>query len=147
MGGNGSDGLSGGDGGDLLFGEAGDDWLQGDGGADALTGGTGADYFVFMLASDSTAASFDTIADFTPGDGDVIDLSAIDADLATAGDQAFTWAETTPTANALWYSYVENDDGSWEIAWFADVNGDAIADFELHVHQIGLLTIGIDILL
>lgn len=147
QGGNGNDRVSGGSGDDQLAGEDGDDRLQGDEGVDALAGGAGADTFVFLLAGDSAAGDPDTIADFTPDEGDAIDLSAIDANVAIAGDQAFAWAETTPTANALWYSYSENADGSWEVAWFADVDGDAIADFELHVHQVGFLTIGTDILL
>ena len=56
---------------DDLYGGGGDDELYGDGGADTLTGGTGADTFVFA-AGDGT----DTITDFTPEEGDRIDLSA-----------------------------------------------------------------------
>jgi Ca2+-binding RTX toxin-like protein len=56
-----------------LVGGAGDDTLIGLGGKDTLEGGLGADRFVWLAASDGT----DTIRDFTPGDGDVIDLSAL----------------------------------------------------------------------
>ena len=56
---------------DDLYGGGGDDELYGDGGADTLTGGTGADTFVFAAGDGA-----DTITDFTPEEGDRIDLSA-----------------------------------------------------------------------
>jgi Ca2+-binding RTX toxin-like protein len=56
-----------------LVGGAGDDTLIGLGGKDTLEGGPGADRFVWLELADGT----DTIRDFTPGDGDVIDLSAL----------------------------------------------------------------------
>ena len=62
-------------GGDALYGNAGNDTLDGGAGADTLTGGAGADTFVFAAAHGA-----DTITDFTPGEGDRIDLSAF-ADL------------------------------------------------------------------
>ena len=65
------DTLYGGSGNDDLYGDGGDDVLEGGSGADSLTGGTGADTFVFA-AGDGT----DTITDFTPDEGDQIDLSA-----------------------------------------------------------------------
>ena len=80
----GNDLLYGGRGDDLLFGDGGDDALYGDGGndtldggagTDSLTGGAGADTFVFAAGHGA-----DTITDFTPGEGDQIDLSAF-ADL------------------------------------------------------------------
>ena len=65
------DTLYGGGGRDELYGDGGDDELYGDGGADSLTGGTGADTFVFAAGDGA-----DTITDFTPEEGDRIDLSA-----------------------------------------------------------------------
>jgi Ca2+-binding RTX toxin-like protein len=56
-----------------LVGGAGDDTLIGLGGKDTLEGGPGADRFVWLELADGT----DTVRDFTPGDGDVIDLSAL----------------------------------------------------------------------
>ena len=70
-GGSGDDLLYGGGGHDVLQGGADDDTLYGDGGADSLTGGTGADTFVFAAGDGA-----DTITDFTPEEGDRIDLSA-----------------------------------------------------------------------
>ena len=65
------DTLYGGVGNDDLYGDGGDDVLAGDGGADSLTGGAGADTFVFAAADGA-----DAITDFTPEEGDRIDLSA-----------------------------------------------------------------------
>ena len=71
QGGADDDTLYGGGGHDDLYGDGGDDDLYGDGGADSLTGGTGADTFVFAAGDGA-----DTITDFTPEEGDRIDLSA-----------------------------------------------------------------------
>lgn len=76
---HGNDVLSGGDGNDQLVGDwgsdgggsGGDDILDGGAGDDWLRGGDDADTFVFQPGSGN-----DTIADFTPGDGDLIDVSA-----------------------------------------------------------------------
>ena len=79
------DTLYGGTGNDDLYGDGGDDVLAGDGGADTLTGGAGADTFVFAAGDGD-----DTITDFTPEEGDRIDLSAF-ADLG--GFASLTLAE------------------------------------------------------
>lgn len=57
---------------DALLGNAGNDRLDGGAGYDLLTGGAGADSFAF---ADFNRA--DTITDFTPADGDLIDLTAV----------------------------------------------------------------------
>ena len=80
-GGGGDDSLDGGTGGDVLLGGA---------GKDSMTGGSGDDLFVYNSATDSSASMMDIILDFKPGE-DKIDLSRIDADPTTAGDQAFGW--------------------------------------------------------
>ena len=100
FGARGDDHLSGRAGNDRLFGDRGDDMLVGAGGADQLFGGKGLDVmrgggggdsFIFRTLKDSgaTIAGADFIHDFTHGT-DRIDLSAIDADTSTAGNQAFT---------------------------------------------------------
>ncbi|MBT0958603.1 M10 family metallopeptidase C-terminal domain-containing protein [Alphaproteobacteria bacterium KMM 3653] len=81
--------LYGGAGADGLHGDNGDDTLIGGSGADTLTGGAGADTFVFETMQDSPTAG-DVITDFDEGI-DLIDLSAIDADLTQEGDQAFVF--------------------------------------------------------
>lgn len=77
---------------DSLSGSAGSDRLIGDLGADILTGGLGADRFKFNAEAETgiTTTTQDIITDFRRGQGDKIDLSAIDADTALAGDNAFS---------------------------------------------------------
>ncbi|MBD0274831.1 MAG: calcium-binding protein [Acetobacteraceae bacterium] len=88
-GGAGNDTLSGGAGGDILSGGGGSDRLSGGAGADHLFGGAGADTFAFASVADRG----DRVQDFRRAEGDRIDLSAIDADPAAAGDQAFLFAD------------------------------------------------------
>lgn len=78
-----------GDGGnDRIYGGAGNDTLRGDEGADNMWGGAGNDTFFFKRLSDSSQKyGVDTIRDFAKGDK--IDLSAIDANDASTGNQAF----------------------------------------------------------
>lgn len=83
---SGADRLEGGTGNDRLVGGAGADLLIGGTGHDVLKGGAGADVFRYETLHDKG----DTILDFDAAAGDQIDLSAIDADAAQAGDQAFT---------------------------------------------------------
>jgi Ca2+-binding RTX toxin-like protein len=89
---NGPDVLTGGSGDDILQGLGGDDTLNGGPGRDRLEGGPGNDTFVFSALSDTTLSNWDFIADWNPGDR--IDLSAIDADLTTAGVQPFHFGAT-----------------------------------------------------
>ena len=105
----GGDTLIGGDGRDTLNGDAGDDTLNGGQAADALNGGTGADTLIgggggdtltggadadrFVFGAGDVNANLnnvDRITDFQTG-VDEIDLSGIDADAGTSGNQAFTW--------------------------------------------------------
>lgn len=76
----------------ILSGGAGQDLLIGGLGADSLSGGLDADRFKLNSTADSgiTTTSRDSIMDFNPTQGDKIDLSALDANSASAGDNAFT---------------------------------------------------------
>jgi len=78
---------------DTLTGNLGSNVLSGGLGADVLTGGLGADVFRYQSVQDSglAAGSNDRITDFSSLQFDRIDLSAIDANVFAAGDQAFTW--------------------------------------------------------
>jgi serralysin len=89
----GADNLKGYGGADQLLGGDGDDLLQGMIGADLLTGGNGADRFVWNATSDTgvTVATADRITDFNRAQGDLIDLSGVDANILVAGNQAFTF--------------------------------------------------------
>jgi Ca2+-binding RTX toxin-like protein len=130
-GGTGNDRLFGQDGNDTLLGGTGDDRLDGGIGRDVLRGGTGKDVFVFNEVSESAVGSArDVITDFMRGQ-DKIDLSAIDAREATAANDAFTWFGTkafTGAAGQLRF----NDLGA-EVFVQGDVDGDGVADFEIHV--------------
>lgn len=109
---------------DTLAGSDGADTLIGGGGADQLTGGTGADSFVFRTSADSTVAAPDLITDLQ--DGDLIDLSAIDADKHQAGTQHFTLVSAfTGHAGELVVAYDAQDDLT---RIMGDVNGDGRAD-------------------
>ncbi|MCA1491336.1 M10 family metallopeptidase C-terminal domain-containing protein [Ensifer sp. NBAIM29] len=132
-GGSGSDQLTGGSGNDTLRGDAGNDRLYGGTGADKLTGGTEADSFVFRSINDSTVASTgrDTIYDFLPSEGDRIDLSAIDANTSTSGDQAFTFVGTAAFKGKKGeLRYVKTSSDTYI---YGDVNGDKKADFAIHL--------------
>lgn len=98
-GGNGNDTLNGGAGDDVLRGRAnndrlnggdGNDIIVGGGGRDTMTGGEGQDLFAFASVGDSSNrfGARDRITDFTQGE-DRIDLSAIDANRSTEGDDGF----------------------------------------------------------
>lgn len=85
--GSSNDTVKGNDGDDTIYGGSGSDTINGNNGCDTIIGGYGADYltgsngddrFVFLSASDSNAARFDTVSDFRSG-ADRIDLSALGA--------------------------------------------------------------------
>ena len=99
-------------------------------GADSLDGGTGSDVFLFTAASDSTASARDSIVGFTRGQ-DRIDLSLIDANTGTTGNDAFAFIGTgafSGVAGQLRYSTT-----SAGTLIQADTNGDRVADFELMI--------------
>jgi serralysin len=100
FGGGAADQLFGGAGNDQIRGRAGNDLLVGGAGADVLVGGAGADTFRFLSCAESAPGAADRLragdggATFeAPGKGlgDRIDMGAIDANVARAGDQAFAF--------------------------------------------------------
>ena len=106
-----------------IGGSAGADTIVGQGGADVLTGGSGADIFMYnaVLEADDDFPVLEQITDFAPGT-DRIDLSHIDPDAATAGDQAFTFIGSAPFttgaeaqlrfAGGVLYGDIDNDTGA-----------------------------------
>ncbi|WP_234710621.1 M10 family metallopeptidase C-terminal domain-containing protein [Sinorhizobium arboris] len=123
--------LSGGTGDDIIGAGSGNDWIYGGSGADRLVGGMGADRFVFKALSESAGAKVDSILDFVPNEQDRIDLSAIDANTKTSGNQAFSFIGTAAfkgTAGELRYEKLSSD-----TFIYADVNGDRIADLKIHL--------------
>ena len=128
---SGANKLLGMDGNDTLSGGAGADTLTGGRGNDRMAGGAGADTFV--LTADSIYAHShekDRISDFSNGDGDLINLTAIDANTGLDGDQAFVAvAKFSGTAGEMALSY---KGGTTTVQ--LDVNGDGKADYTLKIN-------------
>ncbi|MCK4608581.1 MAG: type I secretion C-terminal target domain-containing protein, partial [Gammaproteobacteria bacterium] len=104
---------------DLLNGGAGNDTLEGNLGTDTLTGGTGAD--VFKLGADVIDDTrVTTITDFSPTEGDTIDVS-----------------EVIPAYNGNYAQYVDViDDGNGNAQLVFDNQGGG--DFSVPSHTITL---------
>lgn len=145
--------IDGGDGRDTIYGGGSNDVIVGGLGADRLSGGAGADLFVFRsiaeVGGSVSRPSGDVIVDFdsgaqpgpvpwTPGSVvDRIDLSMIDANTATAADDAFTLGLRPGGLGQLNIAYGEIQDGLATRAvtyLYADVTGDRAPDFSLTLH-------------
>ena len=129
---NGDDQLNGEEGTDRLFGGEGADTLNGGAGRDIMDGGAGADTFVFGAGDFAglNAQTADRILDFVTEDGDLIDLSALDA-IMGGGDDAFTFiadAEFSGTAGELRYEFFQNT-----TMIYMDVDGDGGADYAIRL--------------
>ena len=140
---------------DVLDGCSGNDRLMGGGGGDQLRGGTGADHFVFLSINDSLTGASDLVLDYSgriamttnsrgrpirgTGEGDKIDLSAIDANINLDGDQSFTLVELgfSGVAGEMFASY---DSTSGRTSLYLDVDGDAVADMTIDFAGQTLLT-------
>lgn len=123
-----------------LRGFAGNDTLTGGAGQDRLAGGTGNDKFVYSAASDSgvTAATWDVITDFAAGDK--IDLSALDANIALSGDQAFAapvvgggFSNTFTAAGALYFDNVAH-------VLYGNTNATSEAEFAIQLAGVNTLS-------
>lgn len=140
VGGSGGDRLAGTNGANRIEGRAGNDTILGMLGPDVLIGNAGLDVIncgaettnnvdtvTYLAAGDSVVgANRDQILNFKPGDR--ISLSAIDANVKVAGNQAFTFNMTTPRANSIWYVK-----SGANLIVKADVNGNTPPDFEILV--------------
>lgn len=122
--------LTGGSGGDTLLGGDGNDRLIGGGEGDLLTGGLGADVFVMTNGSLGGVIETDTIFDLIAGQGDIIDLSDIDANTGLANDQAFTIVSAfSKQAGQLTLTYGSNNITTLRV----DVNGDGKVDYQVKI--------------
>lgn len=132
-GGGGSDRLIGGQGLDNLYGDSGNDYLSGGANSDYLYGGYGADRFVFTDADVNNQDAWnDYVDDFYHSDGDIIDVSGIDA-VDGGADNAFRFIgsnEFSGVAGQLRYektgdaTFVEVDlDGDRHFDYFVEFNG------------------------
>ncbi|MBK6660543.1 MAG: M10 family metallopeptidase C-terminal domain-containing protein [Proteobacteria bacterium] len=131
---DGNDKLLGGNGNDKLLGGNGSDTLTGAGGKDQLTGGAGADLFDFNALTESASATTrDLIRDFLHGT-DHIDLSGIDA-ITGGSNNAFKFIGRSNfghVAGQLHYKLFNESGTSLDHTVVeGDVNGDAVADFQI----------------
>lgn len=137
----GSNKIHGNGGNDRLYGGEGNDTdtLIGGAGRDLLYGSTddGQDIFIFGAVSQTTAGvdTRDRVYNFVSGQDD-LHLSLIDADTSTAGNQAFTFNNRTAKDNAVWF-VVATD----YLVVRGDVDGDAVADFEIQLNGISSLVV------
>lgn len=125
--------LTGNTGVNILNGSDGNDTLTGGTGADNLTGGTGNDIFKYVALTDGG----DTVTDFSKSGAygtDLINVSTIDANNGTSGNQAFAFGDTVATLNGIWFSEV----GGNTVLNF-DTNGNASTiEMTLTIVGIGL---------
>lgn len=131
----GTDTILGGNGDDFINGGNGNDRLSGEAGNDVLAGGAGADLFVFTSNMQS-----DRITDFHTKTGDVIDLSALDANANTAGNQAFSFIGGS-YLKAAGQLGVYHDRVSGQTYVQGDYNGDGKHDFSLRLNGIHNLNV------
>jgi Ca2+-binding RTX toxin-like protein len=108
---------------------SGNDTIVASNAANIMDGGTGNDTFRFLS---TTAADGDTILLFEPGDR--LDLAGIDADTATAGNQAFTivTGAALTAAGQLAVSFESRADGDFTVVQ-GNVDGDTGADFKIEI--------------
>ena len=126
---------------DTLRGLGGNDIIAGGGGGDLMSGGGGSDTFVFASVADSTPAASgrDIITDFASGSAinplDMIDLSDIDADVVTAGNQAFSFLGAQPfTAGVAGQVRVSQSGGSTFILISTDI--DTAAEMQIEITKL-----------
>ncbi|MET0876282.1 MAG: peroxidase family protein, partial [Tardiphaga sp.] len=112
---------------------SGNDVITASNAVNVINGGAGNDTFRFLTAS---AANGDTILGFEPGDR--IDLSGMDANLGSNGDQSFVLISGAAftAAGQLAVSFESRPDGDFTIVQ-GNIDGNAEADFEIQIagHQ------------
>ena len=124
-GGQNDDTILGQDGNDYLYGNRDNDTLSGGVGNDDLDGGSGTDVFVFADGELSNG-SYDVIRDFSQSEGDQIDLSGIDANTGSSGDQAFLFG--------IYNNGVQLFDNTDYVTLTLDVDGDSSYDHLIYVY-------------
>jgi serralysin len=109
-----------------IRGGAGDDLIRSGGGADTLTGGGGADSFAFDGGTVGTARA--TVTDFSHGQGDRINLQAIDA-IGGGADNAFAFIGGSAFHGVAGELRAFAAEGGQLVQ--GDLNGDGVADFAI----------------
>jgi Ca2+-binding RTX toxin-like protein len=107
---------------------SGNDTIIASNAVNVMNGGAGNDTYKFTSAS---AANGDTILGFEAGDR--VDLTAIDANLGTAGDQSFALVSGAFTAaGQLAVTFETRADGDFTVVQ-GNIDGNADADFTLEI--------------
>jgi Ca2+-binding RTX toxin-like protein len=123
---------------DTIDGGAGNDRLIGGTGNDLMTGGSGADSFVVLAESVYSSKApagrtleIDQVYDLKASESDRLDLSAIDANTATAGDDAFHLVGIfTKHAGEMTLAYT----ASTKLTLLSlDIDGDGKADYQMKI--------------
>lgn len=160
-GGAGNDEIYGDDGNDKLFGGSGDDRLTGDlgmvvKGRDQFTGGSGADFIIlgsdgkgdtvfYTAAGDSTKAHADEVVGFEFAH-DVLDFSAIDANRASKGNQAFDLVRNLSGQAGELQAKIIDIGYDYNVKLSGDTNGDGNVDFyltaEIEANKLTFATLG-----
>jgi Ca2+-binding RTX toxin-like protein len=127
--------LSGGAGNDTLNGGAGNDLLLGGTGVDRLNGGSGADRFDFNALSEMGLGVLrDVLGDFKTSEGDKLDLSTLDANTATATNEAFIFIGSS--------AFGSNAAGQLRFAGgmlYGSTDADSAAEFEIQLLGVSTL--------
>lgn len=134
---------------DMISGLGGNDVLTGGLGRDVMTGGGGRDVFDFNVFNETgkTAATRDRITDFVHGQ-DRIDLATIDASSKTAGNQSFKFLAANGAAfNGVagqlhWFQINATGTANDKTIVEGDMNGDRVADFQIELSGLKVLTLG-----
>ena len=139
--GAGNDTVWGGSGNATIYAQSGKDTIYAGTGRTIMVAGTAKDVFVFSPGHTGglTATTADVIQHFRAGKGDLVDLSAFDADLP-AGVAHLSFIGTTAFDNhpgEVRYEPLGNGE-----AVYADINGDGVADMMLVMTKITSLTAG-----
>jgi Ca2+-binding RTX toxin-like protein len=131
--------LKGGGGDDTLSGDLGNDVLVGGFGRDIEIGGAGADRFDFNAFNESgtTSATRDQIVGFEQG-ADAIDFSTIDANTPARGNQAFTFIGADAFHGVAGELHQQTAGPDTIVS--GDINGDAVADFQIELNGAFTLT-------
>uniref|UniRef100_Q07SX1 Heme peroxidase n=1 Tax=Rhodopseudomonas palustris (strain BisA53) TaxID=316055 RepID=Q07SX1_RHOP5 len=107
---------------------SGNDTITASNAVNVINGGAGDDTFRFLTAS---AADGDTILGFEPGDR--LDLSGMDANLVSGGDQSFVLINGAfNAAGQLAVSFESREDGDFTIVQ-GNIDGNAEGDFKIEI--------------
>jgi Ca2+-binding RTX toxin-like protein len=125
--------IFGGAGHDRLRGGANGDIIHGGGGGDHLIGNGGADTFRYLSVNESNGVTVLDLISFFETGADRIDLAAVDANKAAAGDQAFSWIGSNAFSGTAGELRATFDAGSGRWTVQGDVDGNGSAEFVLLV--------------